>query len=81
MEGVFYGKPAVVFGFVVEGDFGLLCAAGVVEEDEVGGAVEFGGVDAVLGEDELDVGDVEVGFFFHVWLLFTGYWLPCFSFL
>ena len=30
LEGVLDGEPAVVFGFVVEGDLGLLGAAGVV---------------------------------------------------
>ena len=60
------GEPAVFFGFVVEEDVGgVLGNAGVVEEDEVGVAIELGGVDAILGEDKLDPVDLEIGFFFY----------------
>ncbi len=50
-------------GFVVEDDVGGGGASGVVEEEEMLGTHEFGGVDAVLDEDETDVSEGEGCFF------------------
>ena len=42
------GAPAVVVGFGVESDFFLGGLGEIVEEDKVGGFIEFLGADAVL---------------------------------
>ncbi len=58
------GDPEEFLGLVIEGHLAGGCGGDVVEEEEVGGAEEFGGIDGLLGEDELEVGDIEVGLLF-----------------
>lgn len=63
-QGFSQRNPAEFLTFFVE-LYGVIIAGttGVVQKDEVGVAVKFPGVDAVLHKHEPDVSDVEVGFF------------------
>ena len=55
--------PAELDGFVIQFHVRLPdTTAGVVQENEVSVAIKLFRVDAILDEDESDVGDVEVGF-------------------
>jgi hypothetical protein len=61
-EGVGGGQPEEVLGLVIEADAGGAGAGDVVEEEEMFGAEEFRGVDAILDEGETDVVDFDGGF-------------------
>ena len=62
MVALLESAPTVVVGFGVESDFFLGGLGEIVEEDKVGGFVEFLGADAVLSQGEFDAGDLETGF-------------------